>query len=154
MSGFRGGLAKAPWVGPNNIGSAGALTPDPTWIKFTVTHTQLQAAATSNNILLFTLPAGGVLGGVKTKHSVAFAGGSIASYTISVGLVGNLQKYSPAFDVFQAVGNTLMQMSNVLASENQAATVAIQIAAVATGANLSASTAGSVDIWLLLSVAV
>jgi hypothetical protein len=98
----------------------------PTWTKYTVGHAALQAAATSNNITLFTLPAAGIIHEVKVKHSTAFSGGAIASYTVKVGITGTLGKYLAAFD---------------------------EIEAVSTGANLDQSTAGSVDIWVLTSAA-
>jgi hypothetical protein len=123
----------------------------PKWFKYTVTHTALQAAATSNDIELLSLPAGGVIHAVKTKHSVAFSGGAIATYTVSVGIAGTLAKYSSAFNVFQAIGNTVFQMSSTLGSENHGAVTSIRVAAVSSGANLNASAAGSVDIWVLIS---
>ena len=126
----------------------------PSWTKYTVTHTALQTAGTSNDIELFSLVAGGIVHAIKIKHSVAFGGGAIASYTISVGIAGNLTKYASPFDVFSAPSNTNFQLSSTVGSENHGAATSIRIAAVSTGANLNASTAGSVDVWALTSVAV
>lgn len=126
----------------------------PRWMKFTVGHAALQAAAMANDIQLYSLPAGGCIHGVKIKHSTLFAGVGITDYKISVGIVGNLTKYAPAFDVDTAVSGTAFQLSSIVGSEDHGAATSIRIAATSTGANLSLSTAGSVDVWLLVSVAV
>lgn len=125
----------------------------PWWTKYTVDYSDLAAAATTNNIELFSLPAGGVIHGVKIKHSTAFSGGSISAYTVSVGITGTLAKYASAFDVFQAVGNAVQQISSTVGTENHGAATSIKIAATSTTDNLDQATAGSVDVWVLWSVA-
>lgn len=132
----------------------GDTTVYPSWIKTTIPYTSFQTAATTNSITLLALPAGAVIHGVKIKHSTAFAGTSITAVTVSVGVTGVLNKYASAFDVFQAVGDTIFQLSNVLGSESNGTSVNLLATATSTGANLSALTAGSVDIWVLLSKAV
>lgn len=141
-------------VTADSISGGGAVGAVPQCVKITKTHTDLAIAATTNNITLYSLPAGGVIQMVKTKASVAFTGGSISAYTVSVGIAGTLAKYSTAFDVFQAVGSDTYQLSALFGGEDCSSPTAIKIAATSTGANLSAATAGSVDIWLLVSVAV
>ncbi len=124
----------------------------PTWVKYTIASAQLSAAATTNDIELFSLPAGGVIHEVRTKHSVAFAGGAISAYTISSGITANLVKYASAFDVFQAVAGDTMQLSSGPHTENADSATSVRVAAVSTGANLDAATAGSVDVDVLWSV--
>lgn len=145
---FPSGGGVAP-IDPSIIGSI------PQWIKVgnAISHTAFQTGATTNNITLFTLLAGGIIHAVKIKHSTAFAGGVISAYTLSVGIAGTLAKYATAFDVFQVVSATAYQLSNSFGGESHTATTAIKIAATSTGANLSASTAGVVDVWALLSTA-
>lgn len=126
----------------------------PSVTKYTVSHTALQAAATSNDIALFSLPAGGVIQEVKIKHSVIFAGTGITDYKLSVGIVGNLTKYASAFDVDTAVSGTNFQLSGTLGSENHGAATSIRLAATSAGANLDQSTGGTVDVWVLTYVAV
>ena len=123
----------------------------PAWVKYTVSHTSLQAAALVNDIELFQLAAKQCLHAVMIKHSTAFSGGAIATYTLSVGLSGTLTKYTSAFDVFQATGNTVLQTSNSVNVENTAATTSVRLSAISTGANLNASAAGSVDVYVMLS---
>lgn len=124
------------------------------WKKFTKTFTDLSFAGLTNDIQVYSLAAGEVIHGVKIKHSTAFSGGSIASYTVSVGIVSALTKYASAFDVFQATSNTTFQISNSFGSENHGASTSIRLAAVSTGGNLSTATTGSVDVWILVSGAV
>jgi hypothetical protein len=128
-------------------------TAAPTWQKVTVTHTQLQAAALVSTIELFTLPAAGVIHAVKIKHSVAFAGTDITAYTVKVGITGALQKYADDFNVLQAVAATTFAINSTFGSEDHGTATSIKVTATSVGANLSASSAGSVDIWVLHSTA-
>jgi len=131
-----------------------AKTPDaPIWHQYTVESTDLDAAATTNDIELFSLDAGGIIHAVKIKHSVAFTGGIISAYTVSVGITGTLAKYHTAFNVFQAPGNTVQSIETNTETENHATSVSIRIAAISTGANLNAATGGTVDVWVLISQA-
>jgi hypothetical protein len=125
----------------------------PVWVKVSKVFGDLAAAALTNDIEVLSLGAAGVIHAVKIKHSAAFTGGAIATYTLSVGIVGNLVKYAPAFNVFQAPGNTVFQVSSVVGSENHGAATSIRLAAVSTGANLNAATSGAVDVWALVSFA-
>lgn len=83
----------------------------PFWRKFPVAHSALQTGATANNIELFQLPAGGVLHGLKAKHSVAFAGTGITDYKIGVGVSGELGKFIADFDVDSAVSATNLRLA-------------------------------------------
>jgi hypothetical protein len=138
-----------------NGGTGLATAAFPTWTKYTVAHTALQTAATTNNISLFILPAKTMIHKVVVKHSTAFAGGAIATYTVSVGIIGTLAKYIAAFDVFQAVSSTAFSIAAATVNagvEDFSSGVAIQIAAISTVANLNATTQGSVDVWVLTSL--
>jgi hypothetical protein len=132
----------------------GAGSESPTWVKATRTHLDFQAASMAHDIELFSLPAGGVIHAVKLKHSVAFAGTGISDYDISIGIAGDLDKYAPAFDVDNAPGDSNFSLSSILGSENHAAPTSIRIEADSAGANLDQSTAGSIDCWVLVSVAI
>jgi hypothetical protein len=126
----------------------------PRWLKVTLGHADLAAAATSNSVALQTLPAGAVVHAVKVKHSEAFAGGAISAYTISVGPSASPTQYINAHNVFQAVGDTVMDSdATVTFLTHAAAGTDLEVKADSTGANLNAATAGSVDIWVLWSTA-
>jgi len=127
------------------------LSSAPIWLKMTKAHTDLQAAALTNDIEILSLPAGAVIHAVRIKQSTAFAGTLISAYTLSVGIVGTLNKYASAFDVFQAVADTTFQVSSTVGSENYGAATSIRLAATSVGANLDQSTAGAVDVWILTS---
>lgn len=119
------------------------------WKKYTISHTALQAAALSNDIELFSLPAFGAIHNVIIKHSTAFSGTGITAYTLSVGISGNLTKYASAFDVFQATGAGVGQSSSVFDFESMSGATSIRLSATSTGANLDQSAAGSVDVYVL-----
>lgn len=121
------------------------------WKKYTVTHTQLQAAALTNDIELLSLPAYGVIEALLLKHSIQFAGSGITAYAVGVGITGDLERYAGPFNVLQAVGNAAHEVSNVKAIESVTGATSIRLSAESVGANLDQSTAGSLDIWLRVS---
>ena len=116
-------------------------------------ETAFTAAATSESIMLFTLEAGGVIHAVKIKHSTAFTGGTLTAFTVEVGISGSTTKYASAFDVFQAITATTFQITEVVDSEDHGAGTTIQITARSVGDNVVSATAGSVDVWVLVSKA-
>jgi len=125
----------------------------PVWIPFNVTYDQLATAGLTNNITLFNLNAGEIIHAVKILPVASFAGGAIATYTLSVGIAGTLAKYAAAYDVLQAPGATVFQLSTTAGMESQTAATAIKVAAVSTVANLNAATAGIATISVLVSKA-
>lgn len=147
------------WVFPWNPGIAAAsvvpdnLGPQRQWIRVgsALTFTSFSAAALSNSIPLFLLPASVLCSAIKIKHQTSFTGGSISAYTVSVGDVSTPTLYASAFNVFQAAGPTIYQLSNELTGESTTAAVQIYATATAVGANLSAATAGVLNIWAELS---
>lgn len=148
-------FTERPISGPSNTPSN--LGPVATWIKVgdALSYTTFQTAATSKSNTLFSLIAGGIISGIKIKHSTAFAGTLITAVTMEVGVVGITDEYSsPAFDVFQVVSATAFGLYNSVGSESATAATNILITARSTGANLSALSAGVVDVWALLSKAV
>lgn len=128
-------------------GATGGLA----WTKYTVTFTQLSAAALTNNIELFQLAAKETVQSVVVKASAAFTGGLIATYTVSVGPAGNLVKYAVAFNVFQAPATNLSSVNILPGVEDFSSATSIRISAISTVGNLNAATAGSVDVWVLKS---
>lgn len=130
------------FLGPQNC---------PTWQSaFTVGFADFSVAALTNDISLFNLNGGGIIHAIRIKHSIAFTGAGINAYTLSIGIVGNLNKYATAFDVFQAPGNTIFQLSGGLHSEDAVAVTDVRIAAVC-NVNLDNAATGSADIHLLTS---
>ena len=140
------GAATLSWATPGGV--------TPVWTKYTVPYSSFTAIANTESITLFTLAAGGVIHGVKIKHSTAFSGGALSAYDVSVGIAGNEQKYAPNFDVFQATGATTYDLTSDLGGEDHGATTAILITATSVGDTLDQVAAGSVDVWVLTSTAV
>lgn len=116
-------------------------------------YSDFAAAALTNDIEIYSLPAGYEIAGAFIKHSTAFSGDAITAYTISIGILGTLNKYQAAFDVFQAVGATVFDITKLTSGtvENWLEAISIRAAATATGANLDQATAGEVDIYLCLA---
>jgi len=137
-----------------STGGGGTVgTEYPAWVHVTKTYVALSSGAVNNNIELYSLPAGAVIHGVKIKHSSTFTGGALSGYNISVGIDGDYEKYASLFDIFQSTSDTKFQLSDGLFSENHGSATSVKLYAVSSGANLSAATQGSVDIWLLISTA-
>ena len=135
-------------------GSTGAAGVDGamSWTKYTKTFTDLSTAGLTNNIELFQLAAKQMIHQVIIKQSTAFAGGVIATYTASVGIVGNLVKYAAAFDVKQAVGATVFGANILTGVESFSGATSIRLSAVSTVGLLSAATGGSMDVWVMKSL--
>lgn len=121
------------------------------WIKITKTYLDLAAASTTNSVLLYTLPAKSLIHGTVIKHSTAFSGSGITGYSVSLGISGNNVKYASPFNVYQSVASNTAYASNTLGIEDFGSPTSINIVATSTGANLSQASAGSVDVWLLVS---
>jgi len=121
------------------------------WVKITKTYIDFSAAATSKSISLYTLPIKGVLHNTNIKPTSNFVGGGITSYTLGVGIVGNLNRFAYDFDVFQSVGDQIFGQYVYGAVENFGSTTDIQITSKSTGANLNAATQGSVDVQIFFS---
>jgi hypothetical protein len=135
----------------------GVTSAVPVWTKITASapllYSAFAAAALSNTVPLFVLPAAGIIHGIKIKHSTAFSGPGITGYTLSVGDAAFVDDIASAFNVLQAVSATAYQLSATLQGESHGAPTTINVTATSTGANLNAATAGAVDIWALTSVA-
>ena len=77
------------------LDGGGAVVEDPPtkaakWVLFTVAESAIRAAATTEDIELFSLPARGVIHKVVLKHTASFTGGGLTAFTLSVGIVGTL----------------------------------------------------------------
>lgn len=119
-------------------------------VKVTLSHTAFQAAALSNDIEAFNTVAKSLVLGSIMKTSVAFAGTGITGYTVSLGTSADFQKYGSNFDVTTAVTDANAQATNAMDVDSFSGATSIRAKAIATGANLNQSTAGSIDIWLLV----
>ena len=134
------------------LGQSNLFEPLLNWTKYTVLFSDIAAAALTNDIELFQLPAKGVIHQCILKHTQAFTGGAIATYTLSVGIAANFIKYAAAFNVFQAPGNAIFGFNSLQNMEGFGpGATSIRVRAVSTVGNLNAATQGSCNIWVLSS---
>ena len=125
------------------------LPQNPQYKKVTKTFTNFSAAALTNDIEIYSLPANGVLRVVIQDVATTFSGGTIATYTISVGIAGQLALFAIAFDVKTGVVNT--QATDNIYINKTGAAVSIRAAAITTVANLDAATQGAINFHLEIS---
>ncbi len=118
------------------------------WFKVVLSALDFTAAASSQSLTLFQLPAGGVIEMIKAKHSEAFAGGAISAYTIELGITGTPKKYMSPFDVFSAPAATNHRVSTSGDEESHDELTDILVTGEATGGNVDDAMAGTVEIWV------
>ncbi len=96
----------------------------------------------------FSLPPKGILHMITMQATTAFTGGSISGYSIMVGITGELDRYTANQSVFT------LGLDNVYSDarmESMTATTVFKATATATGADLSAATAGEASFWIYYS---
>lgn len=120
------------------------------WKKFELTYADFATAATTLSITLYALPANVIIEKVIIKHTTAFEGGSINNYTVEIGILGETDKYTSPFDVFQAVSNSARQISTDDEVESFENPTNILITANCSGGNLDDATAGAFYVLLKL----
>lgn len=123
------------------------------WVMMALGHADFQIAANNNAVPVYTLPPKTAIVAVYLAHQQEFLGGAIATYTLSVGIAGTLQKFANNFDVFQIPGGTVFAPTNNLAAaiEDYNNPVDILVNAISTGATLDASIQGAGEIQILIS---
>ncbi len=150
--GMRPGKAKGPYLGASGPSGGTPTNPTvvPTWfpcINFDYTMFT-PFAAPIGDVNIYSLVAMGTIEGMVIKTSTLFTGPGITALDLTVGIVGNLAKYLSAYLASAAVSDTNFGLANVLDMENFGAATSIRLAAVATGANLSALTQGAGCLWI------
>lgn len=128
-----------------------ASTASSPWLKYVFNYADFSTAANTNSIALFTLAPKESIEQINTKHNTSFTGGSLTDYRISVGILGNEDKYSSPFNVFQSVSDINKQRSVVNYEESATLSTPVLLTANSYGDLLSAATSGSVEIQILKS---
>lgn len=156
MGSMRPGMAKGPYVG--TIGIAGGTptnpTAVPTWMRFTFTHLDLQAAALTNDFEIYSAPVRVNILGCIVKHTTQFVGTGITDYKVTVGLSGDLARYLSAFDVDTAPSNTKPAGYAEAYFGDQlqfGGVTSVRVGGTSAGANLNQSTAGAATLWMLIA---
>lgn len=128
------------------------LDTTPIWVPIAnLTFASFTAAAASQQIPVFNLEPHGIIQGVKIRHTTAFAGGAISAFTVSVGDLGTVDLFASAYNVYQATGSRVYQLSSNFYAEDNTSPTCLYVNAIATGDNVNAASAGVVNIWALLS---
>lgn len=117
-----------------------------TMIHVRLSYTSFQTNSTANQVLARTLPSTRSLQTLIVKHSTAFAGGAISTLLLDVGTVADPTKFIQGFNVMQAVDNTASAAA--ITTFYPATDTEIKVQLTATGANLSALSQGSLDLYL------
>ncbi len=138
------GTANQPSVA---LGGTPTVSNQSRTFRVPVAQTDFTAAALSEQLTLFSSPAGFVLESVKIKHGTGFGGGGATLATLSVGNAGTPAKYATAFDVFQAPGNQVFQVENKIGSEDHGAAANV-IVELVSDVNVNLLTQGAADIWV------
>lgn len=122
----------------------------PTWFPcFTFDFTDFTGfAALVGDVEIYSLVSRGTIEAAVIKTSTPFSGPGITGLTLSLGLVGDLAKFLSPYNATAATADTNFSTGDQLQLENFGAAVSVRLAAVATGANLSALTAGAGCLWL------
>jgi len=134
-------------------GGAGDTSAGAFYEKYTVDYTDIQTAGLTNSVLVLNLEAQGIVESVAIKTSVAFVGASITDLDFEVGISGDKDKYMEAYDGLAAVADSNSDYAaHAVGPESFSGTTSINLTATAVGANLSALSAGSVDVWIKRSL--
>lgn len=113
---------------------------------YTKTHADLTDVDASQDVALFTMPAGAVVTYVSLKHSIQFSGGALDTITVSVGTAADPDFYTNGytFDVqSQAVADTTY-LEALAPGRITNASHAVIMQFLSTGGTLDEATAGSV----------
>ena len=121
--------------------------------KFAVNFGDFSSAGTEFSVAFMDLPAKGAVHGVFLKHSVSFTGGLLSAYTLKVG-ANILDKYMAPFDVFQAPGDVVFGVGNILGAEDFSFSASLFVTANSTDDDLDGADAGSAEIWVWHSLLV
>jgi hypothetical protein len=150
-------IVKASSIGNTHVGGAApgssSFTPGaiPCWIEVTKTHSDLAAAATTNDIEIYSLPAGAVVHHAAIHHTVQFTGAGFFNYAVNVGKTGTANHYCGPRDMLAAVNATPTAGTTFNRFENYDAAISVRLFANSFGANLNVATAGTVKVYLLVS---
>lgn len=136
------------WDGTQHI-ELHAAGRGPIWRKYTVPYTSLQTAGLTITFNLWNVPAGMVFEAAILEVTTALAGTSISALALDLGITGTLTKYITGLNGL-ALGNS---GTFTPAMESRSAATQVTLRATSTGANLSALSVGSVDVWVKWSVA-
>jgi hypothetical protein len=124
----------------------------PTWKRISIDYSLFTAGALTESITIYTLAANEFIHDARIVPVTDFSGGAIASYTISVGITGDLTKWRGNRSVF--TGNTTATLAEGASGGmgSFSVTTDVKATAITTVGNLNVATAGDGYIYLLTSI--
>lgn len=150
------GAGNLTWTSTDTF-AVSTFSVTPQWHRYSFTSLDFIIAqqanpysSTQTYISPVSVPPGAIIHGVKIKQSVRF-NVATTTYTISVGILGNNQEFASAFEVTQATGPDVFQISSDFDSINSDVPTPIAIFADTTD-TIGNAASGQVDVWLLISV--
>jgi hypothetical protein len=121
------------------------------WAKTTISYSSVQTGSTTNTVSAISIPANATVLAVRIKEQTEFTG-MAGTLTVSLGLAsGTGTEYAPAWSLGQSVSATNMYNDGGSYAPTTASHTASAVFTSSSG-NLSALTAGAVEIWMLVSV--
>lgn len=125
--------------------------------QFAIGTPTAQAGATAQDLTVVTPPAKNVVEAVVMSQPSTWSGTSVTNLTASLGRTGTETDFSQAVCIISGTCGTAIGAATPLYSDGGAqiyntASQAIVVRLTSVGANLSALTAGVLDIWLKTSV--
>jgi hypothetical protein len=136
------------YVAVNGAGNGFTLTTSLSPIQqLVIPYTLVNPASTTDAYQLFSLPPGAILTYVVIKHTTAFTGTSITAVKAAIGNGGSPNLFLSNYDVHQNPGDTIYSsiVANYIGSFTNP--TPIYLTMTSTGANLSALSQGSLNVW-------
>lgn len=129
--------------------------------KVRLNYNAMTAAAATQDVTLWTLPAGFVLQRIIAETVTAWAGTGVTDVDVTVGSSAGGNQYLLSFDVDTAAiiaGDVVAEIgaglvdatrADVTVSANEFAATTLQCRVTAAGANVNAMTAGTLDFYII-----
>lgn len=112
-------------------------------VQSSTSYTDAQTGSTTNTITIRSLPANRLIQSGIIQITEAFAGSGISALTADVGISGDTQRFIAGFDLLGALNSS----DGWIMQYYPGAVTNIILTITATGANLSALTAGNVKVY-------
>jgi len=131
-----------------NANELALKTAAPLWQKYTIPYTSFSGlgATISSNVLICSIGAAEIIDAFVLKTSTLFTGTSITAAVMRIGKTGADAQYTDDFDVKQATGSSVKQITNAIACEQSSTSLILTLSL--TGGLLSQLSQGSVDVWI------
>lgn len=125
----------------------------PIWQKASVTATDLSAASHTKTLTLDVLAANEIIHAVVVVPRTVFSGGAIASYAITIGISGTVNKYLASSDLLATPSATLIYAKTPTTIQPEATSGTTTVSIYATSdVNTSVATSGTFDVYWLTSI--